>query len=474
MKKIIKNYGIRTKLRLNLGIFSLFLVLIGIRLYYVFNKLEHINIGNVQELESKIRSITNFAKIELIIYMLAGLIVSVIFIRFISGYLVSSIKRINTALTNFNKGNIPPKIEIDNIDEFTPITRSINLLSENLKNVKEFAVEVGNSNYDTKINVFDNKGQLGESLASMRDSLAKIAIERKIQAQEEKNRNWAITGLAKFSDILRTHNNDLAELGDEIITNMVKYMDANQGAIFALEEDQENSKNSTLSMIACYAWNKRRNYLEKKINIGEDLAGQAVLDKETIYLTEIPDDYVEITSGLGKTNPKSILIVPLKINDIILGVIEIASLNKFEKHHIEFVEKVGEGIASSMSTVKINLRTVDLLKQSQYQTEQLRSQEEEMRQNIEELNATQEEVERKNLEIRTTLNAINQTICVAEINMQGEILNANDYLLDTLGYRSDEFIVMNHSNFIMRDEANSSRYRIMWEELANGKVKKVE
>jgi PAS domain S-box-containing protein len=118
-----------------------------------------------------------------------------------------------------------------------------------------------------------------------------------------------------------------------------------------------------------------------------------------IYLTEVPQNYISIKSGLGGANPRSILIVPLVVNDKIEGVIELASFNLFQPFEIEFLQKLGESIASTIASVKINERTKHLLDESQMQSEQMRAQEEEMRQNMEEIAATQEEMQRKNAEM---------------------------------------------------------------------------
>lgn len=114
-----------------------------------------------------------------------------------------------------------------------------------------------------------------------------------------------------------------------------------------------------------------------------------------MHLTRIPDQYVSITSGLGEATPSALLIVPLTVNEQVMGILEIATFNSFQPHQIAFLENVGKIIASAVATVRMNARTKVLLEHSQEGTETLRSQEEEMRQNMEELQATQEEMQRK-------------------------------------------------------------------------------
>ncbi len=145
------------------------------------------------------------------------------------------------------------------------------------------------------------------------------------------------------------------------------------------------------------------------MEIGQGLLGQCVLEEATIHLREIPQGYIDITSGLGESTPTSLLIVPLKVNENVYGVLEIASFNKFKPNEIEFVERLSETVASTLANVQSTQTTKSLLEESQLYAEQLSAQEEEMRQNMEELAATQEEMGRVQVEMKNNeynLNAL--------------------------------------------------------------------
>lgn len=260
--------------------------------------------------------------------------------------------------------------------------KNAQLKKEILEGIR-FIKEIESGNLDATLE--ESKGELLESLVSMRDKMKSLS-------QAEAQRNWTTEGLAKFAEILRNHTDNLEKFGDQVIAGVVKYLNANQGKLFILNND--NPSDPYLELIACYAFNRKK-HLRQRIEPGEGLAGQAFLEKETINLKKVPEDYIRITSGLGDAPPRHVLIVPLKINDDVFGVLEIASFETFENYHIDFLEKLGENIASTIYNVRNNARMKQLLEISQQKTEELRAQEEEMRQNLEELQATQEELQRQ-------------------------------------------------------------------------------
>ncbi len=258
--------------------------------------------------------------------------------------------------------------------------------SRNALNI-EFANSISNGDFDFKYDDVEND-QLGTSLLAMRESL-------KESAEREKMERFQNIGLAKVSEIIQNNGDNINELAFEIISYLVKYLDANQGGLFILtEEDGEN----ILELKASYAY-ERKKYLEKKVKLKEGLLGQCLHERETIYLTEIPDNYISISSGLGDACPSSLIIIPLKDHNNIEGVMELASFKEFKDFQIEFLEKLGENIASTLTSSRNNHNTRQLYENSKVQAEELKSQEEEMRQNHEELIATQEEMIRQKSEL---------------------------------------------------------------------------
>jgi PAS domain S-box-containing protein len=344
-------------------------------------------------------------------------------------------------------------------DEIGEMAQAMDNLVTGLKATTLFAGNIGKGNYDTDFKPLSDQDVLGNALINMRDNLSRVA-------EEDKKRNWATEGMAKFGEILRSNTNDLTRLADEIVMNLVKYLKGNQGAIYIMD-DVGHGEDPTISMKACYAWDKKK-YLNHKIHKGEGLAGQAWQEGDTIYLTEVPQNYIKITSGLGDANPTCILIVPLKVNEQIFGIVEIASFTELKDFEIEFVEKIAESIASTISSVKVNARTQRLLEESQEMTEQMRAQEEEMRQNMEELQATQEEMQRNQSETEGTMLAINGTLAIADYDTEGKITKINANYLTIMGYSQSEVVGEHHRLFVTKEEKSSEEYRQFWRDLAMG------
>jgi len=406
-----------------------------------------------------------------IIVGVIGLLILSLIIYIISNNITVPILKITSYLKNLAKGQIGSDmyVQINSGDEIEVMGSALNKSITGLIEKTEFAQDIGNGNYDTNINLLSNSDVLGKSLLDMRDKLKVAQKDEAIRKHEDEKRTWANEGIALFGDVLRQSNENLKELAFSIVINLINYLKANQGGLFLKNDD--NKSHIFFELIATYAFDRKK-YLQKTVELGEGLVGTCAIEKQTIYLTEIPNDYIKITSGLGGANPSSILIVPLKIEEELLGVIEIASFNTFEKHEIEFVEKVGENIASSLASVKVNEHTSLLLEKTQQQAEEMAAQEEEMRQNMEELQATQEEAARKTSEMEGFIKALDSTSFVAEYDLLGTIIYVNDAYLNLFGINRNEAVGTHHKDNVDFTEEQEKQYQKFWSDLKNGSVKK--
>ncbi|HOX83617.1 MAG TPA: GAF domain-containing protein [Chryseolinea sp.] len=210
--------------------------------------------------------------------------------------------------------------------------------------VSGFIESISAGNYSIDLDLGEDASGLRNTFIAMRDKLS-------ANAEEDFKRNWATTGLAQIGEILRTSTSTTTELLDNILKFVVKYTNSNQGGLFLFND--ENESDTFLELVACYAF-ERKKFLQKRVDTGFGLVGQCYMEGQRVYLEKIPSDYVSITSGLGGSNPNALLLVPLKVNEKIFGVLELATFKHYEEYEISLVEKLSESIASTISTVRVN------------------------------------------------------------------------------------------------------------------------
>ena len=235
------------------------------------------------------------------------LIVISVFIALLLAHLViKPIKKIKDVLIMMGQGIMPNKQIKERNDEIGEMAAALNALIRGLKETTDFSIEIGKGNFDSPFVPLSEDDDLGNALLEMRTNLKHATEEESKRKKEDEQRNWASQGIAKFSDILRQNNDNIEKLSYDVISSLVKYCDANQGGLFIVNDDDQNDK--FIEMASAYAFNRKK-FLEKRIEIGVGLVGRAIQEAETIYVTDIPENYITITSGLGDDNPKSILIV---------------------------------------------------------------------------------------------------------------------------------------------------------------------
>lgn len=258
---------------------------------------------------------------------------------------------------------------------------------------------------------------MGNALLEMRERLKGIQDEQDLAKIEEEKQNWATEGVAFFGELLRKSNNNLQEMSYEILKEITDYVNAQQGAIY-IKDKVKGEKKEILNLSAVFSGDRRK-YNEKQLDIGEGIIGQTALENKKVVFTKVPESYKNIDSGMATFNPAMVLVLPLAVNGEVQGVLELSSVEKLEDHVIEFLEKLAESIASTISNVRVNETTKVLLENSQKMSEELRAQEEELRQNQEEMQATQEELNRQLREAQGSKEELQGKILELEEKLKG-------------------------------------------------------
>lgn len=330
-------------------------------------------------------------------------------------YIIKPIVQINDFTKKITEGRHEEFFNYEQDNEIGELARTIEDMNRYISNATQFVKKIADGDLDAE---YKESSTFGQKHGSLAQALIQMRNQMKSFSEIERQRNWITTGLAHFIEILRTDHQDMERLYDLIISNLVNYLGANQGALFIAKHQE---KRVYLNMIACYAYDRKK-YFDKTVQEGEGLLGQVILEKKTIFLTDIPKGYLQINSGLGSADPKSIVILPLLTNEKIYGAIEIASLAVMEKYQIEFLERIADNISSTIGGIMNANLNQKLVEELQEQSEEMRAQDEEMRQNLEELIATQEEMQRKQKETEM----LNEKLSANENILKKALLRAKD------------------------------------------------
>ena len=290
------------------------------------------------------------------------------------------------------------------------LTNNVNQLAANLttqvRSISEVASAVTKGDLTRAIRV-DAKGEL----ESLKDTINQMITYLRETTHRNQDQDWLKSNLAKFTQMLQGQK-DLKTVTQRILSELAEVVRVYYGAFYIVQEDE--TRLSRLRLFATYA-HKAEKSIQKEINFGEGLIGQCAIEKDRILLTNIPDNYVKIDSGLVKIKPSSLIILPVLFEDNIKAVIELASLDEFSKTHLDLLDQLTESIGIVLNTIEANSRTEGLLTQSQSLAGELKVQQEELRRTNEELQdkalllvKQKEEVETKNKEVEEARKSIEE------------------------------------------------------------------
>ncbi len=298
------------------------------------------------------------------------------------------------------EGELGGQAEVEGVSgRWRGLTENVNQLAGNLtiqvRAIADVATAVTQGDLTRQITV-EAQGEL----AQLKDRINEMIANLRETTAENAEQDWLKTNLARISGAMQGQR-DLGAVSRLVMSEVTPLVDAQHGAFFLNE-------NGTLRLVASYAYRQRKS-LSNQFGFGEGLVGQAALERKPILVTNAPDDYVKITSGLGEALPINLVVLPIVLEDEVIAVVELGSVHEISQLHQSFLEQLAETTGVVLSNIAANRRTEELLEESQRLAEELQSQQEELkRSNVEleqqaqSLKASEELLQTQQEELRQT------------------------------------------------------------------------
>jgi HAMP domain-containing protein/CheY-like chemotaxis protein len=268
------------------------------------------------------------------------------------------------------------------------LTNNVNTLAgtltTQLRAIADVTTAVTNGDLTREINV-EARGEVEELRDNINQMITNLRVTTEVNAQQD----WLNTNMARFSGMLQGQR-DLKQVSRLIMSELTPLVGAQHGAFFIAEAEADS--NPQLRLVASYAY-KRRKGIANVFGLGESLVGQAALERKAILITQAPEDYITIGSGLGESAPVNIVVLPVLFEDQVMAVIEMASFTQYSDPQLTFLEQLSETLGVVLNTIVATMRTEELLQQSQGLTLELQSQSEELQSQRDELERTNQELE---------------------------------------------------------------------------------
>ncbi len=334
-------------------------------------------------------------------------------------------------------------------------------LRKNIEKYRTYLNYLYSEDYDKEFS-FNEKDILKNSFIKLKE---KYKSEKKRQtefAENQKKEAEISKAVAEINNIQREYLKNIEELGYQTVKFIADFINAVQAGLYIVISDNKQKK---LRLISFYSYN-RRVYHNKEIDFGDGLAGTCALEKKSIY-TKVPDNYLEITSGLGKKAPNYIFLLPLIHNEELFGILEFAFLEKLDNRFISFLSTISTIVAASIATSETNQRTEKLLAETQKITEEMERKEAEMNEQIKNLNELRIKSKIQELNHEAIQNAINEIVFFAEFDTKANVLSINNNLSDKLEILvSDATLLTYYDIFLIREKYIHENY---WKKVLEGK-----
>ncbi len=339
------------------------------------------------------------------------------------------------------------------------LTDNVNQLAANLttqvRAIAEVSTAVTTGDLTRSITV-----EASGEVAALKDNINEMIRNLKDQTLKNTEQDWLKTNLTRFTRMLQGER-DLATVSNMVLSELAPLVKAQHGLFYVTEKDEDNRV--ALNLVASYAFNHRK-HLANRFELREGLVGQCAFEKSRILLTNVPHDYIKVSSGLGEASPLNVIVLPVVFEGEVNAVIELASFSEFSETHQSFLDQLMESIGIVLNTIAANMRTEGLLKQSQLLTAELQAQQEELkktndrleqqantlRQSEELLRSKQDELQRTNVELEDKAKLLSDQNAQVEAknreveNAKRELEEKAEQLALTSKYKSEFLANMSH------------------------------
>ncbi|MFB6629612.1 HAMP domain-containing protein [Streptomyces sp. NPDC056362] len=283
-------------------------------------------------------------------------------------------------------GRLGGQAEVEGVSgTWKRLTENVNELAGNLtrqvRAIAEVASAVAEGDLTRSITV-----EASGEVAELKDNINAMVGSLRETTRANQEQDWLKSSLARISALMQGHR-EMDVVAELVMDELTPLVAAQYGAFYLAVDGADGVE---LGLVGSYGRPAAEG--RDRFRLGESLVGQAARSRRTIAAEHVPADYVTISSGLGSTARGSLVVLPIVVEDQVLGVIELMSFSPFTSVHQDFLAQLMETVGVNLSTIVANARTDELLDESQRLAGELRSR-------TEELQVQQEELQRSNAEL---------------------------------------------------------------------------
>jgi signal transduction histidine kinase/HAMP domain-containing protein/ActR/RegA family two-component response regulator len=337
------------------------------------------------------------------------------------------------------------------------LTDNVNQLAANLTNqvraISEVATAVTEGDLTRQVRV-----EASGEVAVLKDTLNEMIRNLRETTRQNVEQDWLKTNRERFTRMLQGER-DLATTSNMILSELASLVSAQHAVFYSMVHDDDGEP--VLALQAGYGFEERK-HLSTSFRLGQGLIGQCAKEKARILLTDVPNDYVKINSGLGEATPLNIIVLPVLFEGSVRAVVELASFSPFSVTHQAFLDQITESIGLVLNTIAANTLTDNLLQQSQSQAEELRAQQEELRESNEDLGRQATLLAEQNSEAERRNQEVEQSKQLVE-EKAGQLAISSKYKSEFIANMSHELRTPLNSLLILAEQLEDNPEKTMTE-----------